>query len=157
MHKRLKVRFFIFPSSRSPHLVLLTFLSEGFGGLVITFTSLFGGILIRPSAIPNFWIFMYWLFPGHYVYESIIMSQYNDDNTPIVASLGSPFYDALNCAATTPVGEACIGPASLWVASNFTDWDVDSIPFNFLYMLAIIVATRVVTYYALTNFDYRSN
>jgi ABC-2 type transporter len=32
--------------------------AQGFGGLLITFTSLFSGILIRPDQIPNFWIFM---------------------------------------------------------------------------------------------------
>ena len=46
--------------------------AQGVGGLVVTFTSLFGGILIRPSEIPNFWIFMYWLMPGHYLYEGVV-------------------------------------------------------------------------------------
>lgn len=32
--------------------------SQGFGALFIMSTSFFGGILIRPSEIPNFWIFM---------------------------------------------------------------------------------------------------
>ena len=30
--------------------------AQGFGGLVIMGSSLFGGILLRPSAIPNFWM-----------------------------------------------------------------------------------------------------
>ena len=34
--------------------------AQGFGALIITCTSLFSGILIKPSNIPNFWIFMYW-------------------------------------------------------------------------------------------------
>jgi ABC-type multidrug transport system permease subunit len=32
--------------------------AQGFGGLLVTFTSLFSGILIRPDQIPPFWIFM---------------------------------------------------------------------------------------------------
>jgi hypothetical protein len=36
-------------------------IAQGMGGLCITFTSLFTGILIRPENIPNFWYFMYWL------------------------------------------------------------------------------------------------
>jgi hypothetical protein len=36
-------------------------IAQGLGGLCITFTSLFTGILIRPENIPNFWLFMYYL------------------------------------------------------------------------------------------------
>jgi ABC-2 type transporter len=32
--------------------------AQGFGGIIISFTSLFSGILIRPQSIPVFWIFM---------------------------------------------------------------------------------------------------
>lgn len=50
--------------------------AQGLGGLLITFTSLFGGILIRPNEIPTFWVFMYWLMPGHYLYEGVVSIQY---------------------------------------------------------------------------------
>jgi ABC-type multidrug transport system permease subunit len=33
--------------------------AQGFGGLLVSFTSLFSGILIRSNQIPSFWIFMY--------------------------------------------------------------------------------------------------
>lgn len=32
--------------------------AQGFGGLFVSLTSLFSGILIRPNNIPNFWIFL---------------------------------------------------------------------------------------------------
>jgi ABC-type multidrug transport system permease subunit len=38
--------------------------AQGFGALIVAFSSLFGGVLIRVSEMPNFWIFMYWIFPG---------------------------------------------------------------------------------------------
>lgn len=41
--------------------------AQGFGGLIVSMTAMFSGILIRPSDIPSFWIFMYWVFPGHYL------------------------------------------------------------------------------------------
>jgi ABC-type multidrug transport system permease subunit len=46
--------------------------TAGIGGLFVTLTVLFSGIL-RPDAIPTFWIFMYWITPAttssgyHYV------------------------------------------------------------------------------------------
>lgn len=35
--------------------------AQGAGGLFIGMTVLFTGVLIRPSEIPDFWIFMYWI------------------------------------------------------------------------------------------------
>lgn len=43
--------------------------AQGFGGLLVTLSSLFSGALIRPDNMPTFWVFMYWTVPGHYIYE----------------------------------------------------------------------------------------
>jgi hypothetical protein len=43
--------------------------AQGFGGLIVSLSSLFTGVLIRPENIPSFWSFMYWVVPGHYIYE----------------------------------------------------------------------------------------
>ena len=43
--------------------------AQGFGGLMVSMTSLFTGTLIRPANMPSFWLFMYWLLPGHYIFE----------------------------------------------------------------------------------------
>jgi hypothetical protein len=127
--------------------------AQGLGGLVISMTVLFCGILLHKDEIPNFWVFAYWLFPGHYIFEGIIMSQYDGDDTPIIASTGSPFYMSLPCEPDMP----CVGTAEGWVAATFTDWDVDNIPWNALYLIGAIIATRFITFFALTNLDYRSN
>jgi hypothetical protein len=127
--------------------------AQGIGGLFISMTVLFCGILLRPDAIPNFWIFMYWITPGHYIFEGIIMSQYDGDDTEIIASTGSEFYNALKCQPEVP----CIGTAEVWVASSFPDWNVDHLFYDALYLIGVILATRVITFFALTNLDYRSN
>ena len=78
--------------------------AQGFGSLLIGFSSIFGGILIRPQDINQFWIWAYWTFPLHYVLEGLLTSQFENDNTPIVASLNTPFYDYTveqNCADST--------------------------------------------------------
>ena len=42
-------------------------IAQGFCALLASNTSLFAGVLIQPQNIPKFWIFMYWLLPGHYI------------------------------------------------------------------------------------------
>jgi ABC-type multidrug transport system permease subunit len=127
--------------------------AQGIGALWVCFTSLFSGILIRPSDIPPFWVFMYWVMPGHYLFEGIFMSQYSGDDTAIAASPGSSFFVFLGCKA----GQECTGTAEQWVDANFVDWSVDSIYWNVLYFVVLLWSTLVVTYVALTNLDYRSN
>lgn len=127
--------------------------AQVFGGLVISFTSTFAGVLVRPDAIPNFWIFMYWLLPGRYIFESLFISQFDGDETPIVASPGSPFFVALGC----DVMDVCEGTADQWIKVSFQDYSKDSIPYNILYLVLVgILGTRLVTFIALTTLNYRS-
>merc|ERR1712003_331406 len=70
-------------------------IAQGFCGLLSSNTGLFCGVLIQPQYIPNFWIFMYWLLPGHYILEGLLTTQYENDNTQIQAQVGSPFYVSL--------------------------------------------------------------
>jgi len=127
--------------------------AQGFGGLVVSLTSMFSGILIRPSNIPPFWIFMYWITPGHYIYEGIFMSQYDGDDTIITATPGSDFFKALNCKYGSP----CEGTADQWINALFVDWSTDNIKWNVIFLVILIFFTRLTTLYALSNFDYRSN
>ena len=99
-------------------------------------SSIFGGILIRPQAINTFWMWAYWTFPLHYVFEGIFTSQFEDDNTPITASMGSPFYEYVlnkNCPgeeANNSLPEECItGTAEDWVYVSFGgNWVPKHIP-----------------------------
>jgi hypothetical protein len=129
--------------------------AQGVGGICISLTVLFCGILIRQDDIPDFWIFMYWITPGHYIFEGIIISQFDGDDTPITASTGSAFFYSIEPPCQPEV--ECIGTAGGWVASNFPDWDVDHLFYDALYLIGVIIATRFITFFALTHLDYRSN
>lgn len=129
--------------------------AQGFGGLVVSFTSLFSGVLIRPEQIPNFWIFMYWITPGHYIFESLYTSQFSDDQSEIVASVGSPFYYSLGCSPDTTA--TCSGTVSQWMAVNFADFSSDSTGWNALFLICFIVFVRLITFYSLTSIDHSSN
>lgn len=131
-----------------------TVTAQGFGGLISAFSSLFGGVLIRLSEIPSFWVFMYWVFPGHYFLEGLIMSQFDGDDRLIEASPGSPFFLELGCG--TSVVEVCEGSIDVWIGTYFTDWSVDNVKWNVLYLLVLILVTRVITFWALVNINYRA-
>jgi len=127
--------------------------AQGAGGLFISMTVLFTGVLIRPSEIPDPWIFMYWVSPGHYIYEGLIMTQFVNDDTEIVASPGSPFFQSLGC---TDARAECIGTAEQWVETSFDAFSYDHVPYNLIYLLAIVLFSRFVTYMALTHLNYRN-
>jgi hypothetical protein len=96
---------------------------------------------------------MYWIMPGHYFFEGLIVSQYHGDTAPILATPGSVFFEYLGCPDTNT---DCYGEAQQWVAANFTAWSYQHLPFNMLYMVLLFVFTRAITFYALANLNYRS-
>lgn len=133
--------------------------AQGFGSLIVACTSLFSGILLRPNNIPTFWLFMYWVMPGHYIMEGIIMPQYENDDSPIEAYIGTPFYNSLVEAGEcnpNDSNEVCVGTAEQWVSSSFPDWSFNDLGVDLLYLAGLMTATRVITLIALTRLDYRS-
>jgi hypothetical protein len=127
--------------------------AQGIGALILAWTSLFSGVFIRPDQIPSFWLFMYWILPGHYLMEALFMSQFSgDEKTIIEATPGSPFYVALGC--TDP--NNCFGSISDWVHSNFTNFSIDNIAGDIVYLICVSFLLRLIAYYALTNLNFRS-
>lgn len=81
------------------------------------------------------------------------MSQFDGDTTEITATVGTPFFESLNCTATTPV---CTGTAEAWLNSSFPDFSVDHIKWDALYLVLVIFASRVITFIALTTLNYKA-
>ena len=127
--------------------------AQALGGMLVSCTSLFSGVLIPPQAIPNFWIFMYWLMPGHWIMEGLFTSQFGSSQLPIEASVDSPFYVALGCNETTT---SCTGTAGEWLAVTFPTFSEDNIKWDATFLIGIVVVTRAVSWFALTNFNYRA-
>lgn len=92
--------------------------------------------------------------PGHYFNEGLIVSQYDGDDTPIEATPGSAFYESLDQCVDPSI--PCYGTAEEWVEANFPEWSPNHIPWNILYLIGLIVFTRIVTFWALTSLNYRS-
>ena len=106
----------------------------------------------------------YWLFPGHYVLEGLITSQFHEDNTPIEATPGSPFYNFLvansdavvQCAGVTGLSGLC-GTAEDWIDYTFGGkFSFDNVPWNVLYLVCLVVGSRLITFIALGNLNYLS-
>ena len=131
------------------------------------------------TGLQNFWSFMYWVMPGHYstffesldaqdlnfqmltlsdysvsVFEGLFLSQFDGDETLITASPNSPFFQHLGC---TPETVSCQGTVEEWMATSFPDFSRDNIKWNALYLVVLIISTRVITFTALSTLDYKSN
>jgi len=129
-------------------------IAQGFCGLLSSNTGLFAGVLIQPQNIPKFWIFMYWILPGHYILEGLLTTQYENDETPITAQVGSPFYDYLGCNESE---DTCIGTAEEWLIATFDgNFSRANVPYDILYLVAVTILTRVATVWALGSLNYRS-
>lgn len=104
--------------------------AQGLGGVVVTCTSLFSGVLINPNEIPNFWIWVYWVFAGHWIFEGIFMSQFEGDDTFIEANPSTTFYSYSNC--TGAGDEYCGNTAEVCIfgfpATQTTPRGPDAIP-----------------------------
>lgn len=131
-------------------------IAQGFGGLISSCTGLFTGVLIRPANIPTFWIFMYWLLPGHYVLEGLLVTQYRNDNTQIVADPGTPFWYFLGCD-TEADPTNCVGSAEDWVYATFDgNFVYENVPNNLGYLIGVILLTRILTVFGLGYLNFRS-
>lgn len=137
--------------------------AQGFGSLFIAMNSIFGGILIRPQAIHDVWIWAYWVFPLHYVMEGLFTSQFQGDETPIVASYGSPFYEfslEKNCpdlaSSSADIPQECItGTAEDWIYVSFGGmWIPEHIPYNIIYLIGAVVVAKAMAMWGLWGKNY---
>jgi len=99
------------------------------GGMSSTFMSLFCGFMIKPSDFPDFWIFMYWLNPVHYVLEGLITTQFNRDHTLISIT-----------------GSTDIVTAQTFVGDFYNDWHYSARGYDLLAFGLFIVVLRYSTH-----------
>lgn len=133
-------------------------IAQGFGGLIASCTGLFTGVLIRPSNIPTFWIFMYWLLPGHYILEGLLVTQFYNDETLIMASPGTPFWNFLGCDSEAEDSSAeCVGTTYDWILATFDGaFVIENVPKDIGYLVGIILLSRILTVFGLGYLNYRS-
>jgi hypothetical protein len=119
--------------------------------------NLFSGLIVRPQfMIGTFYALPYYISPGHYVYQGMIISIYNNNSDPVAASNGSDFYtwlvDAGICSESS--SSECIGTAGQYVNyffdGNFTSTEYSSgLLLPIIVLTVILVFSRVFTWLAL--------
>ncbi len=90
-----------------------------------TFISLFCGFMIQPQNFPDFWIFMYWLDPLHYVLEGLISTQFNQDHTEVSIT-----------------GSQMTTTADSFVKSFYGEWRYETRGFDIMALCLFIIALR---------------
>lgn len=113
------------------------------------------------------------------VFEGLFVSQFDGDSTPLIASPGSPFFISLGCTADTQVCTGtvsqcksfhndtpdehlvcshshCTSSVIVGMESSFPDFTTDNIKWSIIYLITLLIVSRVVTFIALTKLDYRA-
>jgi hypothetical protein len=119
----------------------------------IGLNNFFSGLIVRPQFLTGFFEIPYWITPGHYVYEGLVLALFYDDNRTVVAVNNSEFYDFLEC------GESNINPCTGTIAEFIHvffggRFNEDNMLQNILVLALFLVTARVVTFMALRHFNY---
>ena len=122
--------------------------------VLIGLNNFFSGLIVRPQImIGTFFAFTYYITPGHYVYEGLVISLYDEDNRTVYADNGSEFYIFLNCTGNTTT--VCPGTVGQYIDSffggNFTTGHTVR---NAFILGAVLVITRALTFVALRYIRY---
>jgi hypothetical protein len=134
----------------------------------IGINNFFAGLIVRPQyLVGGFYAIPYYICPGHYVYESMVMALYGGTVRPMVeATVGSDFYQylvndpnndcatgvatAMPAAAETMGTTVCSGTASQYVTVFFGgEYDRSHTLPNALILGFILALTRFLTWVAL--------
>lgn len=120
----------------------------------IGLNNFFSGLIVRPQYMTGLFEFTYWITPGHYVYEGLILAQYWGDERPVLAAENSEFYDFLGCEELDP-SEECYGTVTqyLWVFFGGR-FNVDNELQDIFVLALFLVIARVSTFFALKAFNY---
>ena len=120
----------------------------------IGLNNFFSGLIVRPQFMTGFFSFTYWITPGHYVYEALVISQFSDDDRPVIAEVNSEFYEYLSCEKLG-ADEVCSGTVSQFVDSFFGGRFHEDHNLQDIMVLALFLVTaRVMTFVALRRFNF---
>ncbi len=125
--------------------------------IFIGINNFFSGLIVRPQYLSGFWALPFWLTPGHYVFEGLVASQFFNDDTMVVATPMSPFFQYLNCTLgnQTVVSEPCVGTVEQYVLAFFGGkYQYDHIFYDAIALGIFLVFARALTYFALKKYNF---
>lgn len=123
----------------------------------IGLNNFFSGLIVRPQFLSGLFDFTYWITPGHYVYEGLVITQYSDDRRSVVAVEDSDFFVYLGCDGRNST-DVCIGTVGDYVDNFFGGRFTPDHLLQDIFVLALyLVSARVMTFFALKYFNFSSN
>ena len=134
-----------------PSMTTAQILASVFIGL----NNFFSGLIVRPQFMTGFFEITYWITPGHYVYEGLVLAQYYADQRTVIPTNNSDFYDFLGCdvQAVNP----CNGTVEQYVHVFFGGrFNTQNELQDILVLALFLVFARVITFYALKRFNFSS-
>eukprot|EP00581_Thalassiosira_minuscula_P015180 CAMPEP_0183715372 /NCGR_PEP_ID=MMETSP0737-20130205/9619_1 /TAXON_ID=385413 /ORGANISM="Thalassiosira miniscula, Strain CCMP1093" /LENGTH=1519 /DNA_ID=CAMNT_0025944463 /DNA_START=22 /DNA_END=4581 /DNA_ORIENTATION=- len=121
----------------------------------IGINNFFSGFIVRPQQMMGgFWEITYWICPGHYVYEGLVMTVFHKDERKVSVSEGSDYYFDLNCDEYLVDG-VCEVPVYEYVDTFFGKlYNRDNVIRNLLILGGILFLVRFSTFMALRFLTY---
>lgn len=119
----------------------------------IGLNNFFSGLIVRPQFLTGFFEITYWITPGHYVYEGLILAQFDGDNRTVTAINNSDFYEFLECEKYNI--DPCNGTITQYVYVFFGGrFNKENELQDILVLALFLVSARVVTFFALKKFNF---
>ena len=121
--------------------------------IFIGLNNFFSGLIVRPQYLTGFFAIPFWITPGHYVYEGLVVSLFFNLTTPVVANEGSQFYHELGCTEGP-----CIGTVWGYVDSFFGGrFQRSHLYYDVLVLGFCLTMSRIVTFLALKKFNFTAS
>lgn len=124
--------------------------------IFIGLNNAYSGFIASPALLTKnfFFAVQYWFVPGHYVYEGMLTSLFDlDDSRSVVVSQSSALYDQLDCVADT--SGSCTVTVSKYFSVSFDEmWSLESFGFNIGMLLVWSICVRILGSIALKCLKY---
>ncbi|KJE97267.1 ABC transporter [Capsaspora owczarzaki ATCC 30864] len=111
---------------------------------------LFTGFILSPSAIQDFWIWMYWLSPMHYTYEGLALNEFSGrtlycEPNELIPPTSSPLYSLPFSAGgfngtqvcPLPTGDKYLMSVGAQLGDSWHTWDIILIYVYWLFFLVV--------------------
>jgi len=124
-------------------------------GALIGYNIFFSGLVVRPQYFTGAFQLGYYTAPGRFALEGLIITQFQNNTTPVTASYLSPYYFSLNCTVDMTDPADCQGTISDFVDFFFGGrFTVDNLGLDLGCLFGYLVLSKIVTELALWKFNY---
>mmetsp|Transcript_6685 Transcript_6685/g.10445 ORF Transcript_6685/g.10445 Transcript_6685/m.10445 type:complete len:297 (-) Transcript_6685:52-942(-) len=123
-------------------------------GALIGYNIFFSGLIVKPQYFVGPFQLGYWTAPGRFAFEGLVVTQFHENDTPVLANYLSPYFFYLNCTMDE-VPEDCQGTISDYVNYFFGGrFTIDNFWVDVGALLAYMCLAKIATEFALWKFNY---